>query len=149
MSEKKIYTTKSTEETFRLAQDLARGIGQIPLAVGLVGDLGAGKTVFVKGFASAFGVDPDQVNSPTFTLVNEYPTLKGFSIYHFDLYRIGPSDLYTLGWEETVGRKGISLIEWVDRAGEYLPEVSLWINIRHLGGDEREIEISFPGSSIG
>ncbi len=149
MDQRKRYTTKSSEETFKLAQDLARGIERIPLAIALVGDLGTGKTVFVKGFASGFGVDPDRVNSPTFTLMNEYPTSKGFSIYHFDLYRIGPFDLSTLGWEETVGRKGISLIEWADRAGEYLPEDSLWINIRHLGGDQREIEISFPGSSIG
>jgi tRNA threonylcarbamoyladenosine biosynthesis protein TsaE len=83
--------------------------------IGLVGELGAGKTVFVKGLAAGLGIEPTHVASPTFTLINEY--LGGrLGLHHVDLYRLERAEeLVELGLEEIVGGGGVCAIEWVDR----------------------------------
>ncbi len=108
----------------------------------LEGRLGAGKTVFVKGLAKALGIEESLVNSPSFTLVNEYPGKQ--PLYHFDLYRLeDPNELYEIGWDEYSNREGILVVEWGEKAKEYLPERYYLIRFTVLGETDRQLEISF------
>lgn len=86
------------------------------------GQMGAGKTTFIKAVCKALGVE-DDVNSPTFTIVNEYRSAKGFPIYHFDFYRINKiSEAYDIGIDEYFGSEGICLMEWTEKIEEILPD---------------------------
>ncbi len=126
--------TRSPEETGELAFFLARHLkpGDV---VCLSGDLGAGKTLFVKSAAKALGVE-EEVTSPTFALVNVYQGR--LTIYHFDLYRLQhPEQLIDIGFDEYVNGDGISLIEWPDEFKTALPEQYLWIEISRLAENER------------
>ena len=134
----KKYISNSVEDTNKIAEDFARTIepGQIVL---LVGDLGAGKTAFVKGVVKALHGDPDQVTSPTFTIVNEY-SLDDFPIYHFDLYRLeNPNELYNIGFEEYFYGSGVCFIEWPERASDSFDDSTIVVNIKKLGDNKREI----------
>ncbi|MEH3115394.1 tRNA (adenosine(37)-N6)-threonylcarbamoyltransferase complex ATPase subunit type 1 TsaE [Pedobacter terrae] len=94
------------------------------------GDMGAGKTTFIKTFCSVLGVK-DVVSSPTYSIVNEYDSPKG-SVFHFDFYRIKDiREAYDLGYEEYFYGGGICLIEWPERVEELLPEsfIKVWINV--------------------
>ena len=136
----KKYISNSVEDTNKIAEEFAKTIehGQIVL---LVGDLGAGKTAFVKGVVKALHGDPDQVTSPTFTIVNEY-SLDDFPIYHFDLYRISDeSELDAIGAEEYFYGNGISLVEWPSRACSMFPKSAIKVNIEKISDDERKITI--------
>lgn len=95
--------------------------------VALEGELGVGKTVFVKGIAAALGV-AEYVTSPTFVIMNEY---KGrFPLYHFDVYRISdPQDMYDIGFDEYICSDGIVIIEWADLTREILPAEIIWIKM--------------------
>ena len=107
--------------------------------VALYGTLGAGKTQFVKGVASFFDIPEQQVNSPTFTLVNEYVGAQG-SIFHFDAYRIEQvSEFFELGYEDYFFSDGICLVEWPDRVEALLPNDVIRLRFTHLGDDRREI----------
>lgn len=110
----------------------------------LAGDLGAGKTVFARGFARGMGVT-SPVTSPTFTLVNSYegrmPDGSKRTLHHFDLYRLGdPDELHDIGWEEYFDGEAVCLVEWPDRAGDLLPADSLFVEIVHSQeeGDSKE-----------
>lgn len=134
----KKYISNSVENTNKIAEEFARTIepGQIVL---LVGDLGAGKTAFVKGVVKALHGDPDQVTSPTFTIVNEY-SLDDFPIYHFDLYRLeNPNELYNIGFEEYFYGSGVCFIEWPERASDFFDDNTIVVNIKKLGDNKREI----------
>lgn len=134
----KKYISNSVEDTNKIAEEFARTIepGQIIL---LVGDLGAGKTAFVKGVVKALHGDPDQVTSPTFTIVNEY-SLDDFPIYHFDLYRLeNPNELYNIGFEEYFYGSGVCFIEWPERASDFFDDNTIVVNIKKLGDNKREI----------
>ena len=105
--------------------------------VHLYGDLGAGKTVFVRGLAEGLGADPDDVNSPTFTLIQEYHGR--VTLYHVDLYRIAPAEVPDLGLEP-LAADGVLAIEWAER----LPAADLGairVDIEDLGSHERRITI--------
>ena len=110
----------------------------------LIGDLGVGKTVFTKGLAAGLGIEED-VNSPTFTIVQEYDDGR-LPFYHFDVYRIGdPEEMYEVGFEEYVYGEGVSLIEWANLIEEILPENAREIRIEkdpEKGFDYRKITIS-------
>ncbi|MBF0570512.1 MAG: tRNA (adenosine(37)-N6)-threonylcarbamoyltransferase complex ATPase subunit type 1 TsaE [Candidatus Omnitrophica bacterium] len=136
------FISNSEDETILCAQRLAGQLkaGDIVL---LQGDLGAGKTTFVKGLARAFKVSPQKVNSPTFVLMNYY---KGkLAIYHFDLYRLGdPKEVDTVDFDEYFYGEGISLIEWPERLGEYKPKQYYLVEFQHKGEQKRKICISCP-----
>lgn len=104
------YKSYSCGETEKIAYALAEKLhgGEI---ITLDGDLGAGKTAFVRGLAAGLGIS-DRVVSPTFTIVNEYSG-EGLPLFHFDVYRIGsPDEMYDIGWEDYLGRGGVTVIEW-------------------------------------
>jgi len=127
----------SEPETRRVGKEFAARLraGDVVL---LEGGLGAGKTVFARGLAEGLGVDPGEVRSPTFTLVNIYSGR--MTLYHVDLYRIDkPEDLTELGLEEFLGTDGVAVVEWPEKLGPYLPARAFWVRIRDRGGEKREI----------
>lgn len=110
------YKSLSSNQTEQIASDIAAKLhgGEI---ITLDGDLGAGKTAFVRGLARGLGID-DRVVSPTFTIVNEY-THGRIPLFHFDVYRLGSADeLYDIGWEDYLSRGGIIVVEWADIVSE-------------------------------
>jgi tRNA threonylcarbamoyladenosine biosynthesis protein TsaE len=133
-------TTTSAGETAALGRTLARQLkpGDV---VALSGQLGSGKTCFVQGVCEALGVGT-HVGSPTFTLINEYPTPFG-TVVHVDLYRISsPRELAALGIQEYFTERCICLVEWPELAGPLLPPGHFTVGFRHGGGDtERVITI--------
>ena len=114
-----VTITRSQEETERFAETLAGGLqaGDVLL---LSGPLGAGKTAFVRGLARGLGVDPDEVSSPTFTLVHEYRGGR-LRLFHADLYRLGTAGAEDLGLDELGVRDGVLAIEWPGRLGHAFP----------------------------
>lgn len=126
---KKIKTT-SPEETITIAENFAKNL-KTGTTILLIGDIGSGKTTFVKGIAKAFGIPIEAVNSPSFTLMNKYIG-NNISIYHYDFYRLSEEkDLEILGLEETVGEEGsIVVIEW-PTVGEKILE-KLGTNIKRI-----------------
>lgn len=109
----------------------------------LRGDLGAGKTHFVKGLASFFEVKEDAVTSPTFTLINEYPGK--IPIFHFDCYRMkSEQEALEIGAEEYLFGEGISVVEWPEKIANLLPPESVWVTITRKGESKREIQIENP-----
>ena len=132
-----------TVETTDEAETAAAGAGLAPVlrtgdVVLLSGELGAGKTAFVRGLARALGVPEEDVTSPTFTLVQEYraPTTV---LFHVDLYRLSPREVEDLGLDEMIG-EGILAIEWPDRWVDP-PAAAYDVQIEHLGGDRRVVTI--------
>lgn len=110
------------------------------------GELGTGKTTLVRGIARGLGYS-GRVSSPTFTIMNIYPTIP--EIYHFDLYRLQDSDLDDLGWEEYLEREGVSLIEWPQAGKSVFPGEALVISIELCNDDyerERVVYISAGGN---
>lgn len=104
--------SKTAEETFALGEAMGKGISQ-GLSIALTGDLGAGKTTFVKGLAKGLGVsEAYYITSPTFTLINEYPA-PPFTLYHLDLYRLSSADeLEYIGFDDIVDDNHIIVVEW-------------------------------------
>lgn len=136
------FITHSAEETFELAYRIGEAITQ-PTVFLLEGDLGAGKTVFAKGIGAGLEIDPAEVNSPTFTLVNYHDGR--MRLYHLDLYRIegGAEEIYELGMEEMLTEPGaVVVIEWAERLGSFEIPGAFQVFISDLGGDERRVEIS-------
>jgi len=138
------WTSRSAAETF----DLGRLVGE-RLAGGeiflLSGTLGAGKTVFVKGLAAALGVDPDEVSSPSFTLVNRHDEGR-LTLYHLDLYRLdeGASAAHAVELDELLAdERAVLVIEWAERMGRYPLPAPLWrVSIGGDGEDPRHIRIN-------
>jgi len=133
--------TNSVEESMNWAENWAKENLISGSVVCLRGDLGAGKTHIVKSISKAFGVNPEQVNSPTFTLIHEYNSGK-IPVYHFDCYRLkSTAEALEIGVEDYLYGDGICCIEWPERIEDLLPENRIEINITHLGNDKREIEV--------
>ncbi|NOX98515.1 MAG: tRNA (adenosine(37)-N6)-threonylcarbamoyltransferase complex ATPase subunit type 1 TsaE [Verrucomicrobia bacterium] len=127
----------SENETMAFAQQLAIGM-QPSTVLALVGDLGAGKTHFVKGLTRGLGSDA-AVSSPTFTLVHEYGG-GSCPLYHFDFYRVDQlEEIVAIGWEEYLDEAGIIVVEWADRFPDLMPEETQWWQIEILGEDKRRI----------
>ena len=111
--------------------------------VALIGELGSGKTCLAQGIARGIGIpDGFTVTSPTFTIINEYPS-HPISLYHMDVYRLqGLSDLEEMGLEEYLSGTGVLVIEWAERIIEALPEEAVYIRITYVDEFTRRIEIS-------
>ena len=123
----RIVETHSPEETWELAAELADGLGP-GTVIALHGDLGAGKTCFIQGYAAALGI-AEPVTSPTYTLIGEYEGR--LPLHHIDLYRLsGPEEALGLGLEEYFDANGITAIEWAERAESLLPPDLLHIQIK-------------------
>ena len=139
---KVLLISNSEKETMACAGHLAGQLkaGDIVL---LQGDLGAGKTTFVKGLAQALKVSPRKVNSPTFVLMNFY---KGkLPIYHFDLYRLEDTKaVNTLDLDYFLYGEGISVIEWAERLGEQMPQRYYLVEFQHKSEHQRSLCISCP-----
>ena len=136
----RIYHTESEEETIAIGETLA---SELPAqaAVLLIGQLGAGKTTLAKGIVKGLGAArPDDVSSPTFTLIHEYSP----SVYHIDLYRLDtPAQVATLGLDEIFDRPAVVLIEWGERFPDLMPPDRIEINLRATGESSREIEVQW------
>lgn len=136
-----VYRTSSEEETISLGERLASEFPARQVVL-LIGPLGAGKTTLAKGIVKGLGAaEPDEVSSPTFTLIHEYGT-EG-RVYHIDLYRLDElHELSTLGLDELFDREAIVLIEWGERFPQILPAERTEIRIRRISDDEREIDVT-------
>ncbi len=134
------YRTAGEAETIALGEQLARELPPRGVVL-LIGNLGAGKTTLAKGIAKGrTSVDPDEVTSPTFTLIHEYGHGR---VYHIDLYRLDSvSQVATLGLEELFEKNALVLIEWGERFPELMPLPRTEIRLRPVENEEREIAVS-------
>ena len=132
--------TRSQQETFDLSYAIGRAL-ELPRIFFLEGNLGAGKTVFAKGLICGLGQpDPDDIPSPSFTLINEY--LLRFKVFHVDLYRLETvQDLQSLDLEEILAEPAVIIVEWAQKLGNKELEDVILVKIEDLGGDNRKIEI--------
>jgi len=138
-------TSRSLPETENLAARLYQMIAPTAV-VALYGPLGAGKTAFVRGLALAAGVSRDDVSSPSFTLINEYPGGKT-PIYHFDLYRLkSPTEFYAIGGDDYLAKDGIMIIEWAENGGSLIPRNRFDIHFEIIGDSERQITLTRSGA---
>ncbi len=149
MRQKQRYQSHSAEQTTDLGAELGRRLGRGDI-VALHGPLGAGKTTLVKGIARSLLVE-EPVTSPSFTLIAEYDGLReGLPIilYHVDLYRINhPQEIEDLGLEEILNASGICVIEWAEKAAEFLPDSAIRIDIGLSNGENRSVEIEGPAGT--
>lgn len=134
------HTVEETEKWgCALASHLLQS-GRFPVFVALYGDLGAGKTAFVRGFSSILSPG-SRVKSPTYTIVNEYRQGKK-PLFHFDLYRItSEEDLFSMGFDEYV-ESGYCIAEWCEHIGEAMPEDVITVQIDKVGENTRKITVS-------
>ena len=135
------YETHSEAETHRVARDLAASIDAgIPATVLLYGELGAGKTVFVRGLVEGAGGSPDEVSSPTFVLAQEYAGRR--TVHHVDLYRLNNAEAaeFELQLLELAAGDAIVAVEWADRL-PIAPPGAIAVRIGDSGGDDRTVTI--------
>ena len=141
-----LYHSNSEQETEALGETLVRQM-KPGTVVAFTGDLGAGKTAFVRGMARGLGIT-QRVTSPTFTIVNEYEggTLP---LFHFDMYRLSSADdLFDIGWEDFLRRGGICAVEWSENIREALEESdTIFIDIRR-GETDTQRTISVRGPAL-
>ena len=142
-------TTNNFEETQKLGENFAheillKDLQKTATVLALSGDLGAGKTTFLQGFAKGLGIT-DVVNSPTFVILKRFMMydLRFKNFYHIDCYRLeNPEEILQLGFEEIISNpKNIVAIEWPEKLGEVLPKNSISIAFGHLKENEREINV--------
>ncbi len=141
------YRTETPDQTIRLGLEIGKQLrpGSV---VGLYGPLGAGKTTLVKGIARSLNIE-EAVTSPSFTLIAEYDGSREgnpVTLFHIDLYRIShPQEIEDLGMEEILNGEGISVIEWAEKASEFLPESTIRVEI--VIGDKEKRQIKILGLS--
>ncbi len=130
--------TRSEEETIEVGRQIAHDLPRRAVVL-LIGNLGAGKTTLVKGIVNGLGAaSPEEVSSPTFTLIHEYGAGR---VYHIDLYRLDtPIQVATLGLDEIFEREAVVLIEWGERFPELWPRERIEIRLRAEEGENRLIE---------
>ena len=142
-SDIKVYETSSEEETYEIGRRFGEG-AQAGSVFALEGDLGAGKTVFAKGFAAGLGIT-EVISSPTFTILQIYDSGR-LELYHYDAYRIeDPSEMEEIGYTDYFYGEGTSLIEWACNIEEYLPDHLTKISIEKVpekGFDYRRITVT-------
>lgn len=132
------YLTNSEAETEALGAQVAEKLPD-GAVVAFYGELGSGKTAFVRGMAQGMGIDC-LVNSPTFTIVNEYEGAR--TLFHFDMYRLGSADeLYDIGWDDYLARGGICAVEWSENVSDAFDGSEIVVRFEKTGGDGRRITI--------
>ena len=138
-----LYRTASEDETVALGERIARELPRRAVVL-LIGNLGAGKTTLAKGIVKGLGAaPPEEVSSPTFTLIHEYG--EDITVYHVDLYRLeDPRQAATLGLDELFDREAVVLVEWGERFPQLMPPARFEIRLRAADpqSDEREIELT-------
>lgn len=131
--------TKSEAETEQAGAELAPKLPSGSV-LALYGELGAGKTAFVRGLARGLGISC-RVNSPTFTIVNEYSG-SGKTLYHFDMYRLASSDeLFDIGWEDYLAAGNICAVEWSENVDDIFDGSEMIVRIEKLSDNERKITV--------
>ena len=141
------FRTASEEETIALGERLARELPRRAVVL-LVGNLGAGKTTLAKGIVKGLGAaEPDEVASPTFTLIHEYPLAGSETVvpkvYHIDLYRLDKAnEAARLGMDELFEKDAVVLIEWAEKFPELMPPERIEVRIAAGDGDQREITVT-------
>ena len=139
----KTFISNSEKDTERIAAEFAETLKSGDV-VALFGDLGAGKTAFVRGVADAIGAGADKVSSPTFTLVNEYDG--DIKLYHFDVYRLENAQLSEFDWmDEYLFGDGVCLIEWAEYILPILPKDYIRVEIERVSESERKITVKKGG----
>lgn len=133
-----VRVTASEFETERAGEELGRRLERGAVVL-LYGDLGAGKTAFVRGLARGLGVPADEVSSPTFTIVQEHPGARA-TLYHVDLYRLEPAEIDDLGLDELIASNGVVAIEWADRWPRR-PDAATHVHLEHAGDERRRISV--------
>ena len=141
------YLSQSALETFELGSQFGQELS-VPTVVCFFGDLAAGKTTFIKGLIfGAAQVNPDFVQSPTFTYLHIYEGAK--TVFHFDLYRLRDIDEFlSMGFDEYFDANGICCIEWSERIAAYLPSDAIHIHLEHQLKDQRLITIKNGESDV-
>ena len=141
----KTFTINSLDEIDKVAEDFIQYISESDLESNIFafyGKMGAGKTTFIKAICKALGVK-DIVNSPTFTIINEYKSSRGFPVYHFDFYRINKlQEAFDIGTEDYFAGNGLCLIEWPEKIEEILPEDHIKVTIKTNEDLSRTVAIS-------
>lgn len=136
--------SKSVNRTLKIGRAIAKNLQRGDI-VCLSGQLGSGKTVFIKGVASGLGIARKNIISPSFVLIREYPKAK-LPFYHFDLYRLKEQkQILDLGYEEYLYGDGVSVIEWADRLKNLAPRECLKIELLIRGDKERQVKFSAFG----
>jgi tRNA threonylcarbamoyladenosine biosynthesis protein TsaE len=141
-----IHQSDSVEQTEAIAAGIAQSLrgGE---CIALNGELGAGKTQFVRGLVRGLGGPPRSVSSPTFVLLNVYPGGR-LTVYHLDAYRVGGADDFeTIGFGELLEQGGVVVVEWAERVKSLLPAHHISIRIDSLGESTRRIEVQLPAGS--
>ena len=139
------FVSDSVEQTEALGARLAGALGP-GAVVAFTGDLGAGKTAFIRGLARGLGV-PGRVTSPTFTIVDEHEGGR-LPLFHFDLYRLGGADeLYDIGWEDYLARGGVCAVEWSENVAEAIEDDAVRVDIAR-GEDENSRVIHIEGVAL-
>ncbi|RLF32705.1 MAG: tRNA (adenosine(37)-N6)-threonylcarbamoyltransferase complex ATPase subunit type 1 TsaE [Thermoplasmata archaeon] len=133
---REIYISNSAKETEKIGEKFAEKLKKGDI-IGFSGELGSGKTTFIKGIVKKLCNIP--ATSPSFVLINEYNGK--IPVFHFDLYRLeNEKEIETTGWEEYIG-KGIILIEWIEKIKKFLPDNLILVKIEILGDNKRKIKI--------
>ncbi len=131
------YVSNSPAETENLGATLAERL-KPGTVVAFSGDLGAGKTAFVRGMARGLNI-PERVTSPTFTIVNEYEGGR-LPLFHFDMYRLGSSDeLFDIGWEDYLVRGGVCAVEWSENVSDAMEGDCIRVDIRRGAHDNQRL----------
>lgn len=134
-----IIVSSSEADTERAGEAVAKSLPNGSV-VALYGDLGAGKTAFVRGMARGMGINA-RVSSPTFTIVNEYAG-NGRELLHFDMYRLGgPDELFDIGWDDYLARGAVCAVEWSENVEDIFDGSEVVVHIRKLSDAQREIEV--------
>lgn len=134
-----LIISQTAEDTKRLGKAIGETLPENAV-LALYGDLGAGKTTFIRGLVEGIGVDPRCVCSPTFNFLNIYEGNR--TVYHFDLYRLpSAQEFFAAGFEEYLSAGGICCIEWAEKLGDLMPQNAIRVTFSYTGQESRSIEV--------